>query len=156
MSTIERSIDVDVPVRTAYDQWTQFETFPHFMEDVERIDQLDDTRNRWVVSVAGAERTFDTVITEQEPDQRVAWTTVPDSEVAHAGVVIFHRIDEQRARVMVQMDFEPTSAVEKLGDALGFTDHSVSRDLDNFKTFVEERGAQSGAWRGEVRQDPLS
>ena len=156
MSTIERSVDVDVPVRTAYDQWTQFETFQHFMEDVERIDQLDDTRNRWVVRVAGAERTFDTVITEQEPDQRIAWTTVPDSEVVQAGVVTFHRIDEQRTRVMVQMDFEPTSGVEKLGDALGFTDRSVGRDLENFKAFIEERGIQSGAWRGEVRQDPLS
>jgi uncharacterized membrane protein len=156
MSTIERSIDVDVSVRTAYNQWTQFETFPHFMEHVERIEQLDDTRNHWVVSVAGAERTFDTVITEQEPDQRIAWTTVPDSEVVHAGVVTFHRIDEQRTRVMVQMDIEPTSAVEKIGDALGFTERSVASDLESFKTFIEGHGASSGAWRGEVNQDPLS
>jgi uncharacterized membrane protein len=152
VSTIERSIDVDVPVRTAYDQWTQFEEFPHFMDNVERIEQLDDTHVRWHVSVAGADRSFDTVITEQQPDQRIAWTTEPDAESKHAGVVTFHRIDEGRTRVMVQMDMEPTGAAEKVGDLFGFTDRSVGSDLENFKRFVEERGIETGAWRGEVDQ----
>jgi uncharacterized membrane protein len=156
VSTIERSIEVDVPVRTAYDQWTQFEDFPRFMEHVERIEQLDDTHVRWHVKVAGADRSFDTVITEQEPDQRIAWTTLPDAESKHAGVVTFHRIDEGRTRVMLQMDVEPTGAVEKVGDLFGFTDRSIQSDLDSFKAFIEERGVESGAWRGEVEQDPTS
>jgi uncharacterized membrane protein len=154
MSTIERSIEVDVPVRTAYDQWTQFEDFPHFMDNVEKIEQLDDTHVRWHVSVAGADRTFETAITEQRPDERIAWTTLPDAESKHAGVVTFHRVDEGRTRVMLQMDLEPTGAAEKLGDAFGFTDRSVQSDLDNFKRFIEERGVETGAWRGEVDQDP--
>ncbi len=154
MSTIEQSIDVDVPVRAAYDQWTQFETFPTFMEDVERIEQLDDTHVRWHVQVAGAERQFDTTITEQTPDQRIAWTTEPDAESHHAGVVTFHRLDGQLTRVTLQMDTEPTGAAEKIGDALGVTNASIKRDLKGFKDYIEERGIETGAWRGEVRQDP--
>jgi uncharacterized membrane protein len=106
------------------------------------------------VSVAGADRTFDTVITEQRPDERIAWTTLPDAESKHAGVVTFHRVDDGRTRVMVQMDMEPTGAAEKLGDLFGFTDRSVESDLENFKRFIEERGVETGAWRGEVDQDP--
>jgi uncharacterized membrane protein len=154
VSTIERSIEVDVPVRTAYDQWTQFEDFPHFMDNVERIEQIDDTHVRWHVSVGGADRTFDTAITEQQPDERIAWTTLPDAESKHAGVVTFHRVDDSRTRIMVQMDMEPGDAIEKLGDVFGFTDRSVGSDLENFKRFIEERGVESGAWRGEVDQDP--
>jgi uncharacterized membrane protein len=156
VSTIERSIDVDVPVRTAYNQWTQFEQFPHFMDHVERIEQYDDTRLRWHVSVAGADRTFDTAITEQRPDERIAWSTLPDAESKHAGVVTFHRVAEGRTRVMLQMDMEPTDTVEKVGDLFGFTDRSVQSDLENFKRFIEERGIETGAWRGEVDQDPTS
>jgi uncharacterized membrane protein len=154
MSTIERSIEVDVPVRTAYDQWTQFEDFPRFMEHVERLEQLDDTNLRWHVKVAGADRTFETAITEQRPDERIAWTTLPDAESKHAGVVTFHRIDDGRTRVMLQMDLQPTDTVEKVGDVFGFTDRSVQSDLENFKSFIESRGVETGAWRGEVGQDP--
>jgi uncharacterized membrane protein len=154
MSTIERSIDVDVPVRTAYDQWTQFEEFPRFMDDVERIEQLDDTHVRWHVSMAGQDRTFDTEITEQTPDQRVAWTTGPDAETTHAGVVTFHRLGDAQTRVTLQMDFEPTGAAEKIGDALGLMEANIGRDLESFKEHIEERGVESGAWRGEVDQDP--
>jgi uncharacterized membrane protein len=154
MGTIEKSIEVDVPVRTAYDQWTQFESFPHFMDNVERIEQLDDTHVRWHVSVAGADRSFDTTITEQRPDERIAWTTLPNEESKHAGVVTFHRVDDGRTRIMLQMDMEPTGAMEKLGDAFGFTDRSVGSDLESFKRFIEERGGETGAWRGEVDQDP--
>ncbi|GGI07790.1 SRPBCC family protein [Egicoccus halophilus] len=154
MSTVEQSIDVEVPVRTAYDQWTQFESFPKFMEDVERIDQVDDTTTHWVVNVAGNEREWDADITEQEPDQRVAWQA--RGETKHAGVVTFHRIDEGRTRVMVQMDVEPNDWAEKLGDAVGAYDRIVRRDLENFKGFIEQRGVETGAWRGEVDQDPTS
>lgn len=153
-SPIERSIDVDVPVRTAYDQWTQFEDFPNFMSDVERIEQLDDTTTRWHVTVLGAQRTFEAAITEQEPDQRIAWASRGDTK--HAGVVTFHRIDDDRTRVMLQMDVEPTDWVEKAGDALGVLGKKVESDLQDFKTFIEERGRETGAWRGEVRQDPTS
>jgi uncharacterized membrane protein len=154
MSTVEQTVEVAVPVRTAYDQWTQFETFPEFMKDVERIEQLDDTTTRWHVNVMGAERTFDADITEQEPDQRIAWTSRGDTK--HAGVVTFHRIDDAQTRVTLQMDVEPSDWVEKAGDALGIMEGNIKRDLKNFKEFIESRGAETGAWRGEVEQDPTS
>ncbi|MTV24295.1 SRPBCC family protein [Nitriliruptoraceae bacterium ZYF776] len=151
-STIERSIEVAVPVRTAYDQWTQFEDFPRFMSDVERIEQLDDTTTRWHVRVAGAERSWEADITEQEPDQRVAWKARGDTQ--HAGVVTFHRLDDDQTRVMLQLDVEPSDLVEKVGDALGIVGNRVENDLEEFKVFIEERGVETGAWRGEVDQDP--
>jgi uncharacterized membrane protein len=152
MSTVEKSIDVEVPVRTAYNQWTQFETFPAFMADVERIEQLDDTSVRWHVKVLGAERTFDADITEQEPDQRIAWKS--RGETQHAGVVTFHKLDESTSRVTLQMDVEPSDWVEKAGDAVGAIDLRVKSDLEDFKRFIESRDQESGAWRGEVEQDP--
>ncbi len=151
MSSIEKSIEVEVPVRTAYDQWTQFESFPEFMGDVDRIEQLDDTTTRWHVSMMGQERTFEADITEQEPDQRVAWRS--RGETHHAGVVTFHKLDEGRTKVMVQMDIEPNDWAEKAADAVGLLDRSVKRDLDQFKSFIESRGTETGAWRGEVEQD---
>ncbi|MFO7776964.1 MAG: SRPBCC family protein [Nitriliruptoraceae bacterium] len=154
MTTITRSIDVDVPVRTAYDQWTQFEEFPSFMKDVERVEQLDDTTLRWHVNIAGVERSFETTITEQTPDQRVAWTTEPGSDTWHAGVVTFHRLDDGVCRVTLQMDVEPDDVVEKVGTALGITAANIQRDLEGFKAFIESRGEETGAWRGEVSQDP--
>ncbi len=154
MSTIERSIEVQVPVRTAYNQFTQFEEFPHFMQDVEEIRQLDDTTVRWKVKVAGAEREWDADITEQEPDQRIAWRSRGD--VQHAGVVTFHRLGEDRTRVMLQMDVEPSDWIEKVGDALNVMERHVEDDLESFKALVEERGVETGAWRGEVDQDPAS
>ncbi|SRR6056297_489070 len=154
MTTITRSIDVEVPVRTAYDQWTQFEEFPSFMKDVERIEQLDDTTVRWHVNIAGIERSFQTTITEQTPDQRVAWTTEPGSDTWHAGVVTFHRLDDGVSRVTLQMDVEPDDVVEKVGTALGITEANIQRDLEGFKAFIESRGEETGAWRGEVSQDP--
>jgi len=150
MSTVVQTIDVDVPVRTVYNQWTQFERFPEFMGDVDRIEQLGDTMVRWHISMAGVERTFDTKITEQTPDQRVAWTTLPNSEVNHAGVVTFHRIDDNQTRVTLQMDVEPNNTVEKIGDTLGIMESGIKRDLKSFKEFIEERGSATGAWRGEV------
>jgi uncharacterized membrane protein len=153
MSTIEQSIDVDVPVRAAYDQWTQFEEFPKFMDGVQAVRQLDDTHTHWQTKIAGREKEFDAVITEQTPDQRIAWTSEDGPE--HAGVVTFHRLDEGKTRVMLQMDVEPEGVLEKAGDALGLVKSRVKGDLERFKELIESRGGNaSGAWRGDVAQDP--
>ncbi|HYT09640.1 MAG TPA: SRPBCC family protein [Mycobacteriales bacterium] len=148
MSTVEKSIDVDVPVRTAYNQWTQFESFPEFMEGVDRVDQTSDTSTHWVTSIAGVGREFDAQITEQIPDERVAWTSVDGPK--QAGVVTFHRIDTGTTRVMLQMDFEPEGVAENVGDKLGIVGRRVEGDLERFKKFIESRGAETGAWRGQV------
>jgi uncharacterized membrane protein len=149
MSTIEQSIEVAVPVTTAYNQWTQFESFPEFMEGVERIDQVSDTMTHWVTSIGGVTREFDAKITEQHPDERVAWRSV--GEPSQAGVVTFHRLTPDTTKVMVQMDFEPDGVVETAGDKLGLVKHRVKADLQRFKAFIESRGSEQGAWRGEVR-----
>jgi uncharacterized membrane protein len=154
MSNIEQSIDVDVPVRTAYDQWTQFEEFPKFMEGVEEIRQVDDTHLHWRTKIAGKVKEFDAVITEQTPDQRIAWTSEDGAE--HAGVVTFHRLGDSQTRVMVQMDYEPEGAAEKVGDALGLVKRRVKGDLERFKELIEGRGTETGAWRGEVKQSATS
>ena len=154
MSTIEQSIEVDVPVRTAYDQWTQFEEFPRFMEGVESIKQLDDTTLHWVTKIAGQEREFDAKITEQTPDQRISWRA--DGEAKQAGVVTFHRLGEDKTKVMLQMEFDPQGFVEKAGDVLGIVETRTKGDLERFKNFIEERGRETGAWRGEVKQDATS
>ncbi|WP_277213625.1 SRPBCC family protein [Isoptericola croceus] len=148
MESVTQSIDVDVPVSTAYNQWTQFEDFPHFMEGVEAVRQVTDTSTHWKTKVGGTEREFDAEITEQHPDERVAWrsTTGPD----HAGVATFHRLSDTQTRVTVQMDWDPESAAEKVGAALNFDDRRVQGDLKKFKEFIESRGAETGAWRGDV------
>ncbi len=148
MPTIEQSIDVDVPVSTAYNQWTQFESFPEFMGGVERIHQLTDTLTHWKTSVGGVEREFDAEITEQHPDERVAWRSIDGT--THAGVVTFHRLSESTTRVMVQIDWETESLAEKAGAAVGVDDMQVKRDLSRFKEFIEARGTETGAWRGDV------
>jgi uncharacterized membrane protein len=152
MSTVEESIDVSVPVRTAYDQWTQFEEFPQFMEGVEEIRQLDDTHTHWKTKIAGVEREFDAEITEQHPDHRVAWRSTSGTE--HAGVVTFHRLDDNTTRVMVQLDTEPDGIVEQAGDKLGLVKRRVKGDLERFKELIESRGSASGAWRGDVEETP--
>jgi uncharacterized membrane protein len=154
MANIEQSIDVDVPVRTAYDQWTQFEEVPAFMEGVVEIRQVDDTHLHWRTKVAGREKDFDAVITEQTPDERIAWTSQAGPE--HAGVVTFHRLGDAQTRVMVQMDYEPEGPAEKAGDLFGLVKRRVKGDLQRFKELIERRGAESGAWRGEVRQTATS
>ena len=150
MATIEQSIEVDVPVTTAYNQWTQFEEFPQFMEGVDEVRQLDATHLHWVVSHKGKQHEFDTEISEQRPDERVAWRTTDGT--SHAGVVTFHRLDENRCKVMVQMDWEPEGMLETLGAALGSDDRRVKDDLDRFKEMIESRGAAQGGWRGEVER----
>jgi uncharacterized membrane protein len=150
MSSIVKTIDVDVPVRTAYNQWTQFESFPKFMEGVKSVRQLDDTTLEWTAEIAGKDEHWKARITEQQPDQRVAWTAIDGAR--NAGVVTFHRLDDNRSRVTLQLDVEPEGAIEKVGDALGVVDRRVKGDLDRFKDFIEHRGTESGAWRGEVDQ----
>jgi uncharacterized membrane protein len=152
MSTIEESVDVQVPVRTAYNQWTQFEEFPSFMEGVEEVRQIDDTHLHWKAEIGGQEREWDAEITEQRPDERVAWRSTGGTQ--HAGVVTFHRTGDEQARVMLQLDVEPEGFVEQAGDKLGFVKRRVKGDLDRFKELIEGRGQASGAWRGEVEQDP--
>ncbi|OEJ50259.1 cyclase [Streptomyces agglomeratus] len=149
MSQVEESIEVGVPVNTAYDQWTQFETFPQFMEGVERIDQRTATLTHWVTNVNGVAREFDAEVTEQIPDERVAWTTV-NGEAKQAGVVTFHRIDDATTKVKLQMDFDPDGLAETVGDKLGFVKRQVTGDLKRFKIFIENRGGETGAWRGQV------
>ncbi|HET8784236.1 MAG TPA: SRPBCC family protein [Candidatus Limnocylindrales bacterium] len=150
MAKVERSIDVDVPVQVAYNQWTQFEQFPQFMENVKEVQQLGDTRLHWVADVAGKRKEWDAEITEQAPDQRIAWTST--SGARNAGVVTFHRVDDDTTKVMLQMDVEPEGAVETAGAALGVLEGQVQGDLERFKEFIESRGTESGAWRGEVEQ----
>ena len=152
MSTIQKSVEVDVPVSTAYNQWTQFESFPEFMEGVERIEQVTPTRTHWVTKIAGVQREFDAEITEQHPDERVAWRT--DQGTHQAGVVTFHRLDEQHTRVTLQLEHEPEGIVEKAGDALGIVQRRVKGDLEHFKEFIESRGREEGGWRGEVGRSP--
>lgn len=148
MQTIERSIDIDVPVRTAYDQWTQFETFPEFMEAVTDVTQLDDQTLHWKVDVAGVEREFAATITEQTPDQRIAWSTV--SGPHQGGVVTFHELSDETTRVMYQMDFDPEGVAETIGAATGVVERQVAGDLDRFKGFIESRNEPTGAWRGAI------
>ena len=148
MSTVEQSIDVDVPVRVAYDQWTQFESFPEFMPGIEEVRQVDDTHLHWKASFSGHEVEWDAVITEQLPDERVAWKATDGK--ANAGVVTFHRLSDQSSRVMVQIEHESDGLMERVGSALGADTREVKSSLQSFKELVERRHSASGAWRGEV------
>jgi uncharacterized membrane protein len=148
MSTVTKSIDVNVPIRTAYDQWTQFEEFPRFMEGVKSVRQLDDTHLHWVAEVAGQEKEWDAEISEQHPDERIAWHST--SGARNAGVVTFHRLDDDSTRVTVQMDVEPDGVVESIGDWAGLLDGRVQGDLERFRDFIQGRGEPTGAWRGNV------
>jgi uncharacterized membrane protein len=150
MSEIMESTEVNVPVRTAYNQWTQFESFPKFMEGVKEVRQLDDRTVEWVAAVAGKEKRWKAKITEQEPDQRIAWTSIGGAH--NAGVVTFHRLGEGRTRVTLQLDVDPEGPVENLGDALGLVKRRVKGDMERFKEYIESRGQETGAWRGEVKQ----
>jgi len=150
MANYEQSIDVNVPIRTAYNQWTQFEEFPQFMQGVESVTQLNDTSLRWKANVTGKSEEWTAEITEQTPDQRIAWTST--SGAKNAGVVTFHHIDDNTTRVMLQIDYDPKGFVENVGDALGMVDRRMKGDLEKFKDYIESRGMESGAWRGEVPQ----
>ena len=154
MAKIEKSIDVNVPVREAYNQWTQFETFPQFMDGVESVRQDGDTHLHWVAQIAGRRQEWDAEITEQTPDQRIAWTSTTGD--LNAGAVDFHRLDDNLTRITLTMDIEPSGAVEAVGTALGIPAGQVEGDLKRFKAFIERRGEATGAWRGEVQQDDVT
>ena len=150
MSTIERSIEINVPVKAAYNQWTQFEEFPKFMEGVKQVRQLDNTHLHWKADIGGKEKEWDAEITEQIPDERIAWTS--RSGAFNAGVVTFHRLSDAKSKVMLQLQYEPEGVVENVGDAVGMVSQRVQGDLERFKSFIEGRGHETGAWRGTVQR----
>ncbi|SDU78313.1 SRPBCC family protein [Jiangella alkaliphila] len=151
MSTATKSVDVHVPITTAYNQWTQFEEFPKFMDDVETVRQLDDRHLHWTVKIAGVEREFDAEITEQHPDERIAWRST--TGVDQAGVVTFHKLDPETTRVTLQLDMEPEGMAETAAAKTGLVSMAAARDMANFKEFIEARGLSSGAWRGDVPRE---
>jgi hemerythrin superfamily protein len=149
VNDVTTSVDVRVPVRTAYNQWTQFESFPQFMTGVLAIRQLDDRHTHWVTEVAGARREFDTEIVEQTPDVRIAWRSI-DARVRHSGTVSFQPIDDHRTHVTVDMSWEPEGILEKAGGAVGVDRLQIKADLERFRRFIEERGTETGQWRGRI------
>ena len=148
MNSVTEKIEVDVPLSTAYNQWTQFEEFPHFMEGVKSVSQIDDTHLHWVAEVGGNTKEWDAEITQQEPDQIISWRATSGAE--NSGVVSFHRLDDDRTQVILQLDVEPEGFIENAGAALGVLQGRVKGDLARFKEFIESRGVETGAWRGEV------
>ena len=148
MATHEKSIEVNVPVHTAYNQWTQFESFPQFMEGVEEVHQLDDTRLHWRAKVAGKEAEWNAEITEQTPDRRIAWRSTSGAQ--NDGVVTFQPEGPNKTKITLRVDYDPEGIVEETGDKLGFVSRRMDGDLKRFKKFIEERGAETGAWRGEI------
>jgi uncharacterized membrane protein len=148
MSSIEKSIEVNVPARVAYNQWTQFEEFPRFMEGVETVRQLDDRHLQWRAEIGGKTLEWKAEISEQIPDKRIAWHSLEGAR--NAGVVTFHRLSDDKTRIMLQLDYEPQGAVENVGDWLGVASSRVQGDLERFKDFIESRGRETGAWRGQV------
>lgn len=151
MTTAEQSIEVDVPVTTAYNQWTQFEEFPKFMDGVESVTQLDERRLHWKVSIGGVTREFDAEIVEQHPDERIAWRSIDGT--SHAGVVTFHKLSDTKSRLMLQLDMDPEGLVEKAADKLGIVARQAKGDMANFKKFIESRAVETGAWRGDVPRE---
>jgi uncharacterized membrane protein len=148
MKTIEESIEIEVPVTTAYNQWTQFESFPQFMDGVERVEQKTDDRLHWVAEVGGEKREWDAKITEQRPDQRIAWKAL--DEDGPNGAVTFHRLDDSRTKVMLQIEYDPEGIKQSIGSLFGIDSHRVKGDLESFKEFIESRGGETGAWRGRI------
>jgi uncharacterized membrane protein len=148
--TIETSVEVDAPLSDVYNQWTQFEEFPQFMEGVESVQQKDDTHLHWVAEIAGQRREWDAEITEQKPDERIAWCSTEG--VKNAGAVTFHRLDDARTKAMLQLEIEPEGFAENVGAFLGSIERRAEGDLRRFKEFLEARGAATGGWRGTVER----
>jgi len=149
MSTVKQAVEVGVPVHTAYNQWTQFEEFPKFMEGVEEVRQLDDRHNHWTTEIGGVRREFDTEIIDQLPDERIAWRTT-SGDTKQKGMVRFQSLDETHTRVELVMDVESTGVAEKSADMLGMIDRRAKGDMRRFKEYIEQRGGESGSWRGRV------
>ena len=148
MERIEKTFDIDCPVHTVYNQWTQFEEFPRFMEGVKETRQVDDTHLHWRVSIAGKDKEFDTEIVEQVPDQRIAWCST--SGAPNAGSVRFEPLNKERTRVQLTMEYEPQTFFEKAADSLGIVSRKVEDAAERFRKLIEGRGAETGAWRGEI------
>ena len=151
MGATTHSIDINAPLRAVYNQWTQFEEFPRFMEGVTAVRQLDDKRMHWTTQIAGKDVDFDAIIDQQIPDQRIAWHSTIGAR--QGGVVTFHRLNDNKTRIMLQMEYDPQGFVEKAGDMLGAVSMRIQGDLDRFKKFIEERGSETGAWRGSVERN---
>ncbi|MBL1101486.1 SRPBCC family protein [Streptomyces coffeae] len=149
MSTVRESVEVEVPLHAAYNQWTQFTEFPRFMEGVDQVTQVDDRHNHWSTSIAGVQREFDTEIVDQLPDERIAWRTT-SGDVQQRGMVSFRRVDETHTEVKLTMDYEPTGVAEKAADMTGTVDRRIRGDLHRFKDFIERRGEEEGGWRGRI------
>jgi uncharacterized membrane protein len=149
MATVTESIELNVPVQTAYNQWTQFEEFPKFMEGVESVTQIDDTHLHWVAEVGGKRRDWKAEIIHQEPDERIAWRAVDGN--GPDGMVTFEHVVPDMTRLTVEMTYEPEGVSEQLGSAVGIDSRQVKGDLERFKELIESRGVETGAWRGEVR-----
>ena len=147
-SNITEYVDVDVPVATAYNQWTQFEEFPRFMDGVESVHQLDDATLEWTTEIGGVKRAWTARITEQTPDTRIAWTST--SGARNAGVVTFHRLTDESCRVTLQLDYEPEGVVENVGSFFGVVSRKTKGDLERFKEFIESRGQATGGFRGTI------
>lgn len=149
MERIEKTVDVNCPLRTVYNQWTQFEEFPRFMAGVKEVKQLDDTHQHWHAEIWGKDKEWDAEITEQVPDQRISWrSTTP--EVPNAGTVRFEPVAPDKTRVRLTMEYEPKGIVENVGDAVGIFSARVQNTVEDFKKFIESRGQETGAWRGEI------
>ena len=148
MAEVKESIEVSVPVSTAYNQWTQFEEFPTFMENVESVTQLDDTHLRWIAEIGGKREEWKAEITHQEPDKVVAWRAIEGRE--NSGRIEFEPLVPDRTRIDVKMTWEPEGFVEATADKVGVSDRAVKVDLESFKELIESRGAETGAWRGQV------
>lgn len=148
MASVESSVDVNVDVTTAYNQWTQFEDFPQFMETIVSVRQLDDRHLHWVAEIAGQTREWDAEITEQIPDKRISWTSV--SGEANGGVVGFEPLGDSRCRVSLRVDYDPRGLLERAGESVGLIEKRVRDDLGRFKSFIEARGEASGEWRGRI------
>jgi uncharacterized membrane protein len=153
MSRFEHVITVDVPLHEVYDQWTQFESFPSFMEGVERVVQRDDRTLEWTASIAGQRRSWTAVITDQTPDVRVAWKSTSGAD--NAGAVLFQSAGEGRTQVTLRIDVDPEGFIENVGDKIGAVDRRVKGDLERFKEFMERRGNATGAWRGEIHGEEV-
>jgi uncharacterized membrane protein len=148
VSVVEKSIDVRVPLRMAYNQWTQFEEFPKFMDAVREVTRLDGRRLHWRANMGGQEKEWDAVITEQVPDTRIAWRDTRGAK--NSGVVTFQPLADDMTRVTVQMEYDPEGFIENVGDMLGVISQRVESDLIHFKAFIEARARETGAWRGEI------
>ncbi|BBA36724.1 cyclase/dehydrase [Methylocaldum marinum] len=148
MASMHKSIEVNVPVKVAYNQWTQFEDFPSFMENIVEVSQVDDSHVHWHAEIAGKHKEWDTEIVEQVPDQRIAWRTMAGPE--NHGIVSFEPVGGDRTRVSVDIEYQPETTMEKVGEMLGMVSSNVEEDLENFRDFIESRGHETGAWRGEI------